>query len=165
VVGVGVQPATDFVQGVQKAPDGSIIVDAFLQAAEGLFVAGDAARFPDWRTGAPIRIEHWRLAAQHGRLAGANAAGARRAYRGVPFFWTRQFGVSLQYLGYVDAWDEVVLDGDPSARKFLAFYLRGEQVWAVAGMGRGYEMARLHGLLLEEGLPVLESVRALLAGR
>ena len=165
VVGVGVQPATDFVQGVQKAPDGSIIVDAFLQAAEGLFVAGDAARFPDWRTGAPIRIEHWRLAAQHGRLAGANAAGARRAYRGVPFFWTRQFGVSLQYLGYVDAWDEVVLDGDPSARKFLAFYLRNDQVWAVAGMGRGYEMAHLHGLLLEEGLPVLESVRALLAGR
>ena len=73
--------------------------------------------------------------------------------------------MSLQYLGYVDAWDEVVLDGDPSARKFLAFYLRNDQVWAVAGMGRGYEMAHLHGLLLEEGLPVLESVRALLAGR
>ncbi len=164
VVGVGVQPATDFVQGVEKAPDGSVIVDAFLQATDGLFVAGDAARFPDWRTGAPIRIEHWRLAAQHGRLAGANAAGAHRPYQDVPFFWTRQFGVSLQYLGYVDAWDEVVLDGDPSARKFLAFYLRKDQIWAVAGMGRGYDMARLHGLLLESPLPSVEDVRTMLSG-
>ncbi len=158
VVGIGVQPATDFMQGVQKAPDGSILVDAYLQAADGLFVAGDAARFPDWRTGRPIRIEHWRLAAQHGRLAGANAAGARQPYQGVPFFWTRQFGVSLQYLGYVETWDEVVLDGDPSARKFLACYLRGDQVWAVAGMGRGYEMARLHALLLETPLPTVDTV-------
>jgi len=164
VVGVGVQPATDFVQGVQKAPDGSILVDAYLQAVDGLFVAGDAARFPDWRTGTPIRIEHWRLAAQHGRLAGANAAGARRRYQGVPFFWTRQFGMSLQYLGYVHTWDEVVLDGDPSARKFLAFYLRNGQVWAIAGLGRGAEMARLHGFLLEEPLPTMEKLQAYLSG-
>ncbi|SHK90826.1 FAD-dependent oxidoreductase [Rhodothermus profundi] len=163
VVGVGVQPAAAFVQGVQKAPDSSILVDAYLQAADGLFVAGDAARFPDWRTGTPIRIEHWRVAAQQGRLAGMNAAGARQPYQGIPFFWTRQFGVSLQYLGYVESWDEVVLEGDPASRKFLAFYLRNDQVWAVAGMGRGYELTRLHGLLLDDPLPDIEKVRAYLS--
>lgn len=163
VVGIGVQPATDFVQGVPKAPDGSLIVDVCLQAGDGLFVAGDAARFPDWRTGTPIRIEHWRLAAQHGRLAGTNAAGAHRAYQGVPFFWTRQFGVGLQYLGYVETWDEVRLEGNPSAREFLAFYLRNGQVWAVAGMGRSGDMARLHGLLMDDPLPSMEKVESYLS--
>uniref|UniRef100_UPI0023428ABE oxidoreductase C-terminal domain-containing protein n=1 Tax=Rhodothermus marinus TaxID=29549 RepID=UPI0023428ABE len=98
------------------------------------------------------------------RLAGANAAGARRLPGGAVLLDApvrREPAVP----GYVDAWDEVVLDGDPSARKFLAFYLRNDQVWAVAGMGRGLETARLHGLLLEEGLPVLESVRSYLLSR
>ncbi|GBD00644.1 Rhodocoxin reductase [bacterium HR18] len=163
VVGVGVEPATDFVEGVAKAPDGSILVDAYLQAGEGLFVAGDAARFPDWRTGSPIRIEHWQTAAQLGRLAGANAAGRRQPYQGVPFFWTRQFGVSLQYVGYAGVWDQVVLEGDPSARRFLAYYVRDEAVWAIAGMGRGREMAILHGLLWEHPLPALDLLQDALA--
>ena len=68
VVGLGVKPATDFLQGVKLNADGSVSTDRQLRVAEGLYAAGDVARFPDWRDGSAIRIEHWRLAEQHGRV-------------------------------------------------------------------------------------------------
>jgi len=108
IVGIGVTPATDFVKGVEKADDGSIVVDQHLRAADGLYAAGDIARFPDWRTGQATRIEHWRLAGQHGRLAGQNMAGEQEPFRGVPFFWTRHFGTSFQYIGHASTWDEII---------------------------------------------------------
>ena len=76
VVGLGVKPATDILQGVKLNADGSVTTDRRLQVTDGLYAAGDVARFPDWRDGSPIRIEHWRLAAQHGRVAAHNMAGA-----------------------------------------------------------------------------------------
>ncbi len=73
IVGVGVSPATGFVDGVHKADDGGILVDSTLRAADGLYVVGDAACFPFGDT--HVRIEHWRVAQQHGRIAGLNIAG------------------------------------------------------------------------------------------
>lgn len=91
VVGIGVQPVTEFLRGVALHPeDQSVPVDEYLQAAEGLYAAGDIARYPDWRTGAAIRIEHWRVAAQQGRIAAYNMARSVK-FRGVPVFWTMQF--------------------------------------------------------------------------
>ena len=62
VVGVGVRPVTDYIHGIATNEDGSVPVDAFLRAADDVWAAGDIASFPDWRTGVPIRVEHWRLA-------------------------------------------------------------------------------------------------------
>ncbi|BCX88436.1 apoptosis-inducing factor 3 [Methylomarinovum tepidoasis] len=152
VVGVGVRPATDFVTGVSKADDGAILVDAGLRAAEGLYAAGDLACFPDWRSGAPIRVEHWRMAAQHGRLAGANVAGAGLEYRGVPYFWTRQYNRTLQYFGHAADWDEIRYDGDPAGYDFIAYFVRDGQVHAVAGMERERELAELEERMRREGL-------------
>ena len=70
VAGLGVKPATDFLKGVPRHADGSVTVDKYLRVADGLYAAGDIARFPDWRSGELIRIEHWRLAQQHGRVRG-----------------------------------------------------------------------------------------------
>jgi NAD(P)H-nitrite reductase large subunit len=66
VIGFGVKPVTGYVQGVEVNEDGSISVDATLKAAEGLYAAGDIARFP--HRGGSIRVEHWRVAEQHGRI-------------------------------------------------------------------------------------------------
>ncbi len=153
VVGIGVEPATGFLKGVDLAEDGGVIVDDRLRAAEGLWAAGDIARFPDWRTGQPTRIEHWRLACQHGRLAGYNAAGRAEAFRSVPFFWSAQHGSSLRYVGHADSFDEVVIDGDLYAEEFIAYYVAEGEVRAAFGMGRDQKMAALEELMRREILP------------
>jgi NADPH-dependent 2,4-dienoyl-CoA reductase/sulfur reductase-like enzyme/nitrite reductase/ring-hydroxylating ferredoxin subunit len=159
VTGIGVTPATDFVQGVDKAADGAIVVDEHLQAADGLFAAGDIAQFPDWRTGAPTRIEHWRLAGQHGRLAGRNMAGARQPFRSVPFFWTRHFGTSFQYIGHASSWDEILYDGDPAEQSFIAYFIEDGRAKAVAGAGRGQELAAIQHLMRQDRMPAADELR------
>src|SRR5690606_33038070 len=128
VAGIGVAPATEFVGGVEKAEDGGIIVDAELRAAEGLWAAGDVAHYPDARSGRRIRIEHWRLAQQHGRRAGRNMAGETAPFDGAPFFWSGQFGVGLRYVGHATDARAPVLDGSPEERAFIAYYLDGDRV-------------------------------------
>lgn len=151
VVGVGVKPVTGWIEGVEKGPDGSIVVDEALKAADGLYAAGDLARFPDWRSGDLIRVEHWRLAAQHGRLAGANAAGAGQVYRGVPYFWTRQYDRTFHYFGHAHQWDEIRFDGDPAKHDFIACFVKDGRVHAVAGMERERELAQLEERMRREG--------------
>ncbi len=152
VMGVGVRPATDFVTGVSKAQDGSILVDESLKAADGLYAAGDLACFPDWRTGKAIRIEHWRVAAQHGRIAGSNAAGIQQTYRGVPYFWTRHYGTTLHYFGHVQDWDEIQISGNVENCDFIAYLLKEGKVHAVAGMERERELALLEEKIRQQGL-------------
>ena len=72
LMGVGVRPATDFIRGIELEPDGSVLVDELLRVRDGVYAAGDIATFPDWRTGEPTRIEHWRSAQQQGAIAGRN---------------------------------------------------------------------------------------------
>jgi NADPH-dependent 2,4-dienoyl-CoA reductase/sulfur reductase-like enzyme len=147
VAGVGVKPSTEFLQGVQLNPDGSLTVDQHMQVTKGVYAAGDIARFPDWRNGELIRIEHWRLALQLGRIAAHNMAGKSVGYAGVPFFWTDQFDTMMQYVGYVSGWEEIIYQGSPADRNFLAFYVKGNQVLAAAGMQHEKEMAALAELM------------------
>jgi NADPH-dependent 2,4-dienoyl-CoA reductase/sulfur reductase-like enzyme len=147
IAGVGVKPATGFLQGVQLNLDGSLSVDQYLQAAPGLYAAGDIARFPDWRTGELIRIEHWRLALQHGRAAACNMAGRPTPFNGVPFFWSDQFDVIVQYVGYATSWDEIIFQGNPEEKDFIGFYIKDGQVRAAAAMNRDRQMCALSELL------------------
>ena len=160
LVGIGVTPATDFLDGVTTHPDGGVIVDTHLAAGSGLWAAGDIAHFPELRSGERIRIEHWRLAQQHGRVAARNMAGEAVAYRGLPFFWSGQFGVSLRYVGHAKAWDEAILDGDLENKQFIAYYVQGDTVRAAAGVGRDKEMAALHALMLDDNAPSADEVRS-----
>ena len=141
VVGVGVRPATDFIQGVESHKDGGIITNEYLEIADHLYAAGDIAHFPDPRTGELTRIEHWRTALQQGRTAAHNMVGNRTAYTAVPFFWTMQFGKSLRYVGHVKDWDKILFQGDADKHDFLAFYVKDNRILAVAGMNRDRDMA------------------------
>ncbi len=159
VAGIGVKPATGFLTGVKLHSDGSVPVDRYLRAAEGLFAAGDIARFPDWRTGEAIRIEHWRLAQQHGRVAAHNMAGQQVEFRGVPFFWSELFDAMPQYVGYASAWDDLIVHGDLSTRNFVAFYIRKGKVLAAVGLGHDAQMAAIAELLRLEKMPAAEELR------
>ncbi|MDQ2753278.1 MAG: FAD-dependent oxidoreductase, partial [Bacteroidota bacterium] len=114
IVGIGVHPNTGFIDGIQlNEKDKSIRVDEHLQAADGLFAAGDIARFTNAKNGGKTnRIEHWRVALQQGRIAALNMMGKPHSMdEVVPFFWTNQFEKRLSYVGHVEDWDDIILDG------------------------------------------------------
>ena len=159
IVGVGVKPATEILEGVPLHHDGGVIVDAHLRAADGVFAAGDIAYFPHPLTGERQRIEHWRTAMQQGRTAAKNMSGNEAAYDGVPFFWTRQFDAGLLYVGHAASWDEIIYHGNVPARDFLAFYIKGDQVLAVAGMDRDREMAAAEELMRLGRMPAAEQLK------
>jgi len=160
VVGVGVKPATDFLKGVGLSRDGGVMVDEHLRAADCLYAAGDIAYFPSALTGERQRIEHWRTALQQGRIAAHNMAGKAISYDSVPFFWTRQFDAGLLYVGHAEKWDEIIYQGDVSAQNFLAFYVKGNRVLAVAGMNRDRDMAAVEGLMRHDRMPTPDQLRS-----
>ncbi len=160
LVGIGVRPATDFLQGVPVNPDGSVTVDKHLSLADGLYAAGDIARFPDWRTGELIRIEHWQLAELHGFTAALNMSGQQEEFRGVPFFWTEQFDTYLYYVGHVHSWEEIIWHGKVQDRTFVAFYVKNGQVLAAAGCGYDHGMAYIAELMRVGQLPSPADLRA-----
>lgn len=137
VVAVGARPATSFVRGVRLDADGGLPVDAYLQVAPGVWAAGDVARFPDAHSGREVRIEHWRVAEQHGRVAGRAMAGRPERFTGVPFFWTQQFEREIFYAGVGSGWDETHVDGKLDAWDFTVYYVRdGRLVAACSTRGR-----------------------------
>ena len=141
IVGVGVTPATDFLQGIELHKDGGVVADEFLSIADDVYAAGDVVHFPDMRTKELIRIEHWRTAMQQGRAAAHNMAGQRKPFDAVPFFWTAQFDVKLRYVGHVEDWNKIIFQGDVGKQDFLAFYVKDNRILAVAGMNRDRDMA------------------------
>jgi len=160
VVGIGVQPATEFLEGVELNPENkSVLVDEYLRAAEGVYAAGDIARYPDWRTNETTRIEHWRIAAQQGRIAAYNMAGQGVKFRGLPVFWTMQFKFPLRYVGHAEQWDEIIFDGEPRDREFIAFYVKNNQVLAAATSKRDTETAAISELLRLNQMPTPEALR------
>jgi NADPH-dependent 2,4-dienoyl-CoA reductase/sulfur reductase-like enzyme/nitrite reductase/ring-hydroxylating ferredoxin subunit len=160
VAGVGVHPATGFLEGVNLRGDGSVVVDAHMRAADGLYAAGDIACFPDPRTGEHVRIEHWRVAQQQGRVAAHNMAGRPASFDGVPFFWTRQFDTGLLYVGHAPGWDEIVYAGDVAAQDFIAFYVKDGRALAAAGVNRDRDVAALEELFRLNLVPEAKVLRA-----
>jgi apoptosis-inducing factor 3 len=159
LVGVGVHPATGFLEGISLNEDGSVIVDAHMRAADSLYAAGDIASFPDQRTGERVRIEHWRTAQQQGRVAAHNMAGRRTAFEGVPFFWTRQFDTGLLYVGHAPSWDETIYTGNVAAQDFIAFYMKDGRALAAAGVNRDRDMAALEELFRLNLMPEADELR------
>ena len=111
-----------------------------MSLGNGVFAAGDIASFIDPRTAERTRIEHWRTALQQGRVAAKNMLGKHERYTAVPFFWTTQFDVTLNYVRHAAGWDKLDFDGDVNKRDFLATYHKAGKIVAVAGMNRDREL-------------------------
>ena len=125
LAGLGVAPVLDYADGLPRAQDGGLVTDASLRVMEGVWAAGDIASPEGWP-----RIEHWRLAQQHGRIAALGMLGQDASYQGVPFFWSAQGGKRLQSLGHAAGWEDVAFDGDVEAFDFIAWYLKEGHVQA-----------------------------------
>jgi len=125
VVGVGVSPRTEIAQraGIEVA-DG-IVVDEYLQTSvPGVFAAGDVANASHPLLRSRIRVEHWANALNQGPAAARNMLGEQVVYDRIPYFFSDQYDVGMEYSGHAGQHDEVVLRGDPRGREFIAFWLR-----------------------------------------
>ncbi|WP_233835570.1 FAD-dependent oxidoreductase [Paraburkholderia sp. ZP32-5] len=158
LLGTGVTPATGFIEGLPLQKDGGVVVNAGMQAACGLYAAGDIAVFSLHENQEPVRIEHWRVAQQHARIAAQNMCGARNRYTGVPFFWTYHYGKNFEYLGHASEWDEIVVDGNLDEQQFIALYVRDGNVDAVLACERDALTAHLIDAM-RDGLSRADALR------
>lgn len=147
VAGLGVKPATGFIQALTRKSDHAIKVDSHLRLAKDLYAAGDIAAFPLYGKTRLIRVEHWRVAEQQGIIAARNMAGGDARFTAVPYFWTIQYMIRLDYVGHASGKDELIVRGDLGARDFIAYYLQDGIVAAAAGMNRDKDMAAIIALM------------------
>jgi 3-phenylpropionate/trans-cinnamate dioxygenase ferredoxin reductase subunit len=133
VVGVGVEPRTRLATQAGLAVDDGVTVDEYLQTSvPGVFAAGDVANAHHPFYGERIRVEHWANALNQGPAAARNMLGRSAAYERVPYFFSDQYDVGMEYTGFARTWDRLVFRGDPAAREFVAFWMVEDRV--VAGM-------------------------------
>jgi len=133
VVGVGVQPRIALATQAGIAVDNGILVDEHLQtSAPDVFAAGDVANAQHPFYGERIRVEHWANALHQGPAAARGMLGRTNAYDRLPYCFSDQYDVGMEYTGFARAWDRVVFRGDPASREFIAFWIADDRV--VAGM-------------------------------
>jgi 3-phenylpropionate/trans-cinnamate dioxygenase ferredoxin reductase subunit len=133
LVGIGVEPRAELADAAGIATGNGILVDEQLQtSAPGVFAAGDVANARHPLYGVRIRVEHWANALNQGPAAARNMLGRAEPYDRIPYFYSDQYDVGMEYAGHATAWDEVVFRGDPERREFVAFWLQDKRV--VAGM-------------------------------
>jgi 3-phenylpropionate/trans-cinnamate dioxygenase ferredoxin reductase subunit len=133
VVGIGVQPRVGLAAGAGLAVENGILVDEHLRtSAPSVYAAGDVANAFHPFYGERVRVEHWANALHQGPAAARNMLGHSEAYDRLPYFFSDQFDVGMEYSGFARTWDRVVFRGDPASREFIAFWLHRGRV--VAGM-------------------------------
>ncbi|HMT05295.1 MAG TPA: FAD-dependent oxidoreductase [Solirubrobacterales bacterium] len=133
VVGIGAVPRTGLVEDIGLQLNNGVPVDAGLRTEiDGIYAAGDIANQFHPFYGNRIRVEHWSNARRQGLAAGRSMAGEEILYDELPYFFSDQYEVGMEYIGYAADWDEVVVRGDREGRDFIAFWLKEGRV--LAGM-------------------------------
>jgi 3-phenylpropionate/trans-cinnamate dioxygenase ferredoxin reductase subunit len=153
VVGVGVEPVTDVVAGSGVDIDNGILVDEYCRTnVDGVFAAGDVTNHyhPVFRQ--RMRVEHWHNALNQGAVAARNMMGRASIYDEIHWFWSDQYDHNLQYAGFHQDWDELVVRGSLEDRDFIAFYMKEGIIAAAVGMNRGRDVRRAMPLIRQRAV-------------
>jgi 3-phenylpropionate/trans-cinnamate dioxygenase ferredoxin reductase subunit len=127
VVAVGVEPRTDLARRAGIAVDGGIRADEYLRtSAPAVFTAGDAAHAYHPFYDRHLHVEHWDNALGQGATAALNMLGRRVPYDRIPYFFSDQYEVGIEYRGATMGTGRLVFRGDSDARNFDAFWLDSE---------------------------------------
>jgi 3-phenylpropionate/trans-cinnamate dioxygenase ferredoxin reductase component len=133
VVGIGVVPRVELAQAAGLEIDNGIAVDEALRTtAHNVFAAGDVASAWHPFYGTRIRVEHWANALNQGPAAARSMLEQDVSYDRIPYFFSDQYEVGMEYSGYATEWDEVVFRGERDSGEFIAFWVKAGRV--VAGM-------------------------------
>ena len=174
ILGTGVTPRIELLQDTNH-PDG-VKVDEHLQLRDGVYALGDIAKAPNQL--GRMRIEHWRVALQHGMVTAAailNDDKVKSLQERIPFFWTMQYGKSLRYSGHAATPDHGILMGSPDSFNYIEYYFDDEdentRASAASSLGRDKELVAFSELLrqghaptraqINSGFDIIEQAQAL----
>lgn len=133
VVGAGIRPAVGLGRDAGLEVDRGILVDAALRTSDpAIWAAGDVAEAFHPYLGRHLHVEHWAFALNSGKAAGQSMAGQDVTFDRVPYFFTDQYDVGMEYSGTTEGYDRVLFRGDPASREFIAFWMSKGHV--LAGM-------------------------------
>ena len=131
VVGIGVQPNVELAEAAGLDCDDGIVVDEYTRTGDpNIFAAGDCTNHPNPVLGRRLRLESVPNAMEQSRVAAANMAGDAKAYANVPWFWSDQYDLKLQMVGFATQGERQVVRGDPETRRFAVFHFDGDTVVA-----------------------------------
>ncbi|HEY7073839.1 MAG TPA: FAD-dependent oxidoreductase [Solirubrobacteraceae bacterium] len=133
LVGVGVKPRIELAESAGLDVGDGVHVDERLRtSAPNVFAAGDIASHQHPFYGERVRVEHWGTALEQGPAAARAMLGSEAPYDRLPYFFSDQYDVGMEYAGFAPRFDRVVFRGDTAGREFIAFWVDGDRV--VAGM-------------------------------
>jgi 3-phenylpropionate/trans-cinnamate dioxygenase ferredoxin reductase subunit len=154
LVAVGIEPNLDLPTALGlSVNEKGVQVDEGLRAAEGVYAGGDIALHDHPVLGRSIRVEHWEVAKWHGRGIAAAIVAGDAPFARLPYFWSDQYDVSLEYRGNASGDDEAVWRGDREGLHFSVFYLREGLVQGVLSINDS-KTNELGGKLIESRRPV-----------
>ncbi|MEE4361799.1 MAG: FAD-dependent oxidoreductase [Pseudomonadales bacterium] len=132
IVGVGIIPETELAEAAGLACDNGILVDEHCRTSDPhIYAIGDCTNHPSPLLGRRLRLESVPNAMDQARVTAKNICGGDAVYDAVPWFWSDQYDLKLQMVGFSADADEEVLRGDPEAHQFARFYLKNGVVVAV----------------------------------
>lgn len=169
ILGTGVKPCIEEIETSKKDSKDGVNVSAKLLLEQQAFALGDIAN-ADTILG-KLRIEHWRVALQHGMIAaetilkqGNDAIEVKPFDERLPFFWTQQFGKSLRYIGHADATDYAILRGSPNELNYVEFYFNEEsdaaKVVAASGLAHDQDIIAIGELIRLGHAPTRAQIKA-----
>jgi 3-phenylpropionate/trans-cinnamate dioxygenase ferredoxin reductase component len=135
IVGIGAAPQTRLAEAAGLDVRNGVVTEASLRTSDpAIYAAGDVANAFHPLLGTHIRVEHWANALHQPETAAAAMLGRDAAYDRVPYFYTDQYDLGMEYTGYTGpgGYDQVIFRGDTGKREFIAFWLSGGRV--AAGM-------------------------------
>jgi 3-phenylpropionate/trans-cinnamate dioxygenase ferredoxin reductase component len=160
ILAVGIDPNLDIPKALGLPIEaGGVSLDEGLRAAKGVYCGGDIALHPHPVLGRGIRVEHWEVAKNQGRAIGAAIAGGDAPYTKLPYFWSDQYEVSLEYRGNASGDDHAVWRGDRESLKFSVFYFRNGLLDGVLSMN-DKKTNEIGGKLIESRRPIDEAALA-----
>ena len=133
LVGIGVAPRVELAgTGGLELDNGVLVTEALQSSAANIYAAGDVANAWHPFFERRIRVEHWANALNQGPAAARAMLGEPVSYERIPYFFSDQYEVGMEYAGFATDWEEVVFRGDRDGGEFLAFWLKDQRV--IAGM-------------------------------
>lgn len=154
VVGIGIRPATALAEEAGLTVDDGIVTDAFCRTSDPyIYAAGDAARAYHKALGRAVRLESWQNAQHQGATAARAMCGNGCGLVDIPWFWSNQYDVKLQIVGFPTDWDDCVMRGDPEDNRFILFRMDHDRVVGAIGISASRD-ALLAKRIIDSGISV-----------